>query len=263
MNSLRLELHRAFLNKNMLMSLIIGIILVIADLLLFCKDYLLQNRVLVQAWIGTNYLYAYNSIFYILFPILSCLPFGASLFNDIVSGYDKNICTKVSRNDYIISKCIATFLSGAFAVTVPVIVNLFIVAGIFPNINAERLEWMVAGATMDRNLLSEVFAYNTCLYCLSYILIDALFGGVIALVSLAITKLSGSFFTVIVVPFVLFVFQGMIMMGDSLGNWAVMGMINPQQPVCTKAYQMVIVYLIILIVSAGISILVNRKRDIL
>jgi len=263
MNTLGLELHRAFINKNMAKSLIIGIILVIADLVLFSKDYLAHDKVLVQAWIGTNYLYAYNSIFYILFPILACLPFGGSLFTDIASGYDKNICIKVSRKDYIFSKCIATFLSGAFAVTLPVFLNFFIAAGLFPNMQAERLEWMVAGATLDRNLLSGVFAYNAGLYCLIYIFIDALFGGLIALVSLAITRLSGSFFTVIVVPFVLFIFQGIVMVGDSWGNWTVMGMINPQQMVNTRWYQMIFVYLLILIVSIGTSILVNRKRDIL
>lgn len=154
-------------------------------------------------------------------------------------------------------------ISQAFAVTLPVFLNFFIAAGLFPNMQAERLEWMVAGATLDRNLLSGVFAYNAGLYCLIYIFIDALFGGLIALVSLAITRLSGSFFTVIVVPFVLFIFQGIVMVGDSWGNWTVMGMINPQQMVNTRWYQMIFVYVLILIVSIGTSILVNRKRDIL
>ena len=263
MNVLKLELNRAFVNRNMLISLFIGIILSLADIFLFSKYYLSQDMVLVQAWIGTNYFFVYNSIFFALLPILACLPFGGSLFNDIESGYDKNICIKVSRMDYISSKCIATFLSGFFAVSVPLLLDMFIVAGLFPNKQPELLCFMVGGATLDCNLFSEVFAYNASLYCLVYILTDGLFAGAIALISLAVTKLSGSFFTVVVVPFVLYIFQGLVMIGDSNGNWSVLGMINPTQQVVTRWYQMLIAYCVILIGSLIVSILYNRKRDIL
>ncbi len=263
MNILKFELNRAFFNKNMLKSLFVGLVLVIADLTLFSKYYIHQNMTLVQAWIGTDYYYAYNSIYFLLIPILACLPFGGSLFTDIVSGYDKNICIKVSRRSYIFSKCVATYLAGFFAVTFPLLLNLFLAAGIYPNYQPELLSFLVGGATTDIHLLSELFAYNVALYCLVYIFIDGLFAGAIALLSIAITRLSGSFFTVIVVPFVVYVFQGMVMLGDSFGNWSVLHMTNPIQPVITKWFQMLIAYIVILLVSLCTSILVNRKRDIL
>ena len=48
MNVLKLELNRAFVNRNMLISLFIGIILSLADIFLFSKYYLSQDMVLVR-----------------------------------------------------------------------------------------------------------------------------------------------------------------------------------------------------------------------
>lgn len=262
MRALKIEIHRAFFNKNMLSSLLMGIVIVFADLALFSKTFLSQDRVLVQAWIGTNYLYVYPVIYYTLFSIMACLPFGGSLYLDITSGYDKNICIKTSRIDYISSKCIAVFLSGAFAVAFPLFMNFFIASGLFPSMQPERLEFTVAGAVLDIHFLSEVFDYNASLYCIIYIFIDALFGGAIALVSLAITKLTGNLFTVTVIPFVLVLYQAMFMYDDNK-NWAVMEMIKPDQQVVTPWLHMLMAYILILLVSLAVSIMINRKRDIL
>ncbi|MCR4670526.1 MAG: hypothetical protein K5643_04965 [Saccharofermentans sp.] len=217
---------------------------------------------LIQAWIGTDYQFAYNEMFYILLPVLACLPYGGSLYTDIKTGYDKNICIKGSRLHYAISKGIATFLSAFFSVAIPLGLNLFIAAGLFSNYSPERLEWMNIGI-VDRNMFTTIFISNPAVYCLVYILIDGLFAGAIALTSLSLSKVVKSHFTAVVTPMVLYVLFAMFMEGNDFGNWSVLGMLNPRQYVVTKSWQMITAFLVILFINVFIIWVTSRKRDVL
>ena len=44
-----------------------------------------SNTQLIQAWIGRDYQFAFNSLFYIRLPVIACLPYGGSLYQDIPS----------------------------------------------------------------------------------------------------------------------------------------------------------------------------------
>ena len=98
------ELKRAFHGIGMKISLLLGMMVCILDLSLFYFQYGAPNgMILIQAWIGTDYQFAYNSLFYVLMPILACLPYAGSYFTDIDSGYEKNICIRTSRLSFLIA----------------------------------------------------------------------------------------------------------------------------------------------------------------
>lgn len=261
MNTVKFELFRAFHSRNFLISFLIGFVICALDLITFYIT-IGQERYLVQAWIGTDYLFAYNQMFYILLPVLACLPYGGSLYADIKTGYDKNICVKASRINYAFAKSVSVFLSGLASVCLPLATNLFIAAGIYSNYKPEGLK-ATSIPLSDIYLFAAIYDKHPAIYCLIYILIDSLFAGAMALTSLSLTIKVKSSFTAVVTPMVLFFMFDVFVDAKDYGNWSVTAMLNPRQYMHTYWYQMLIVYLVIFSFNALVITLTSRKRDIL
>ena len=104
------------------------------------------------------------------------------------------------------SKVVAAYLSAFFAVVFPLLLDLFIVAGIYPNYREERLRSLVA-APFDCHLFSEAYVVNPVLYCFIFILLAGVFGGAIALISLSISRITKNLFSTITIPFIIYIFN--------------------------------------------------------
>lgn len=269
MRVLKFELYRAFHSRAFLASLVMGLVISAADLITFYVDFgvsATKPMYLVQAWIGTNYHYVYNELFYELLPLIACLPFGGSLFTDMKTGYDKNICIKTSRQKYIIAKGTATFLTAFVSVATALGLNLFIAAGIYSNYFPELSDAMVGAGYPNRYLFSELYSINPVLYCLMFILVDSLFAGVIALTSLGISRFVKSHFTAVATPMVIYIVSSMLLFRSDdadFSNWSIQYMLNAHPVVVTAWYQMLIVFVFIMSVNAILILLFSKRRDIL
>lgn len=264
MKVVRFELYRAFHSRTFYISLVIGTVICAIDLITFSVMFLssLKGKYLIQAWIGTDYQFAYNQMFYILLSVFACLPHAGSLFTDIKTGYDKNICVKTSRINYIAAKCISVFLSGFAAVTIPLFLNFYVSAGIFPDYHAERLTALSIGLP-DTYMFVSIYNHDPALYCLLYMLIDGLFAGAIALTSLSIARAVKSHFSAVVTPMVILIIYSIMSGTKDFGNWSVIAMLNPRQYLHSYLYQMLTVYLVILFVNVAVITITSRKKDIL
>ncbi len=257
------ELRRAFDSIGTKISVLIGSIIVLLDLITFFVQYGSPGKkLLIQAWIGTDFQFAYNGLFYIVFPIIACLPFAGSYYEDIVSGYDKNICTRISRTQYMIAKCIAVYASAFACTVIPLLGNLFIVAGLYPNALPDKLDFLSAGV-IDCHRFAVLFNQHPLLYCLVFTLVDGLFAGALGLVSLAVTRVCKSQFAAVVTPFVIYIMTGVLMTGESGHSASVMEMVNPCQRYVATMAEMCTVYLFIAAVSISVIWYFGRKRDIL
>ena len=259
----KLELYRAFHSRTFAASIVIGIAICALDLITFCIQFGVGgNKYLIQAWIGTDYQFIYNDMFYLLLPVIACLPYGGSLYYDIKIGYDKNICIKVPRSKYAFAKSLAVFLSGFVSVALPLALNVFFASGLFPNYLPERLEFMSIGL-LERHLFTIICNYHPALYCLLFILIDGIFAGAIALTSLSLSRIVKSHFMAVATPMIIYIISGALMMGNDEGNWGIDSMINPNPVVTTLWYQMVIAFILVLSVNSLSIWIQTRKRDIL
>lgn len=262
MNTIKFELFRAFHSRTFVISLLIGSLICALDLITFIVMFGFNGRYLIDAWIGTDFPFAFNVMFFALLPVLACLPYGGSLFTDIKTGYDKNICVKASRLNYAFAKSVSVFLSGFVSVCLPLAVNLFIAAGLYSNYIPE---WLNSSSLClpDNYLFSEVYHAYPAIYCLIFILMDGMFAGAIALTSISLSCKVKSSFTAIVTPMVLlFMFDVFVGVKD-FGNWSVLAMLNPQQYLHFYWYQMLIVYLVIIAANIAMITITSRKRDIL
>ena len=257
------EIKRAFANAWFVLSVAIGTAIGVADCLLFVRQSGLgDDGALIQIWLGTDYQFAYNNMFYVLLPLLACLPYAMTCFSDIRTGYDRNICVRTSRLKYMSAKALVVFFSGAVAVALPLLIDLFIGAGIYPDKNPEKLTFLYAGI-IDCHMFPRLFQLHPVCYCLVFILLDAVFGGLMGLVSMCAARWSGSRFATVMGPFALYVFTGVLLEGDGNGTWSALKMVNPLQEVVTYSYQMVIMYAVFFIVPLALIYIWHRRRDIL
>lgn len=258
------ECKRGFRSSGFLISCLIGIAICILDLVIFCKMFWLDlnEKIVLQMWIGTDYQLAFNSLYYVLLPILASLPFGASYYQDIRTGYVKNVCIKISRKEYFAAKSIATFLSAQVAVMMPLLFNLILSMGIVPLRVPEKLTFLNA-SILDRSLFAKIFYTVPLLYCILFILLDGMFAGILSLYSICIAEWVESAFSAIVTPFVVYIISGVALMGDEKGNWSVMEMVNPMQRCTSRIEQLLICIVGGIVIAAIVIILKGRKKDFL
>ena len=143
-NCIRTEMWKAFHNKMMRSALLIGFILVIADLV--------QTSITVSDlgasyahspggydgcslfvnWIGVNGVTVGAVVFYAVWPFLAAMPYGWSLYEDNRSHMTNNILTRVPYSQYLTAKMAAVFVSGGIAIALPVTTDLFASAMVCP-----------------------------------------------------------------------------------------------------------------------------------
>lgn len=263
MSEFRFELRRAFRSPGFIISLLTGMALCIADIAVYSSTYRGDHTcILIKAWIGTDYAFVFNGTFYTLFPIIACLPYGASYFRDIHSGYDRNLLVRVSRKNYMISKMAVSFIMGFLAVSIPLLMDLFICAGLYPNLPPEKLQFMTAGV-LNRSMFAVIFHTKPLLYILLYIFIDGMSGGLLNLVSMAVAPYSGSVFTVTVMPFALYLAEGVAFQSLHRINLSVLELVNPLQDFPANLTVVSLMYAGILVICVCLIAMHGRKRDVL
>lgn len=263
MNIIRFEIKRAFRSKSFMLGVGIGLVVSLLDFITFRSQYgTNSDKILIQAWIGTDYQFAYNSLFYVLLPLMACLPYGGTLFKDRREGYQKNICLKVARHHYIFAKALTVFLTAFVSVTLPLFANLIVTAGLYASRQPEKLYFLTAGI-IDCNLFPILFNQYPVWYCVVYILVDGIFAGLLGLTSLLVSKWVNSYFAAVMVPFVIYILTGVLFVGEGVGTWSIMEMLNPVQRCVVFGHQVVIVGIGIVIINGIVLWYYAGKRDIL
>ena len=126
-----------------------------------------------------------------------------SFFEDIKSGYIINVCTRVEKKIYFKAKYLAVFLSGGVAVAAPLLLNLVLSSMFMPAFIPDN---GTVGTISPTTMAYEVFFTHPLVYVLMFIVIDFIFAGVIATLSLSYTYFTEHRFGVMIVPFVFYFF---------------------------------------------------------
>ncbi len=214
---LKIEISRAFKNKALIFSLIIGTAIASAQILFRViplskeiDEYLFYNKPMAHigwlfcAWIGGNLASPENYLFYLLLPMLATIPFADSFYCDRKSGYIKNVFIRAKKSHYYISKYIATFISGGIAIFIPLLTNLAISSLILPSM----LPQASAGffAVNNTSMWGELFYTHPYIYIFLYMIIDFIFGGLFATISLVVGFIAEQRFIALISPFIIYLF---------------------------------------------------------
>ncbi|SES05864.1 hypothetical protein SAMN05443377_1503 [Propionibacterium cyclohexanicum] len=135
---------------------------------------------LYQNWLGYDMSGAASLLFLFLMPLLACLPYGTSLFDDRRRGYDINVVSRVSRTQFYLAKAAAVFAAGGVAVVFPLAIDLVATASFLPAIRPEVTNYGIP----ETGMWSALFFAHPLIYVLSYIAVNFLWGGTIAMLAM-------------------------------------------------------------------------------
>lgn len=213
---LRLEYRRLLKSKILYMALGMNILIVLMQIFSETVPYsgetmkiVLYPLSLFEKWIGGEKSSVYSMLYFMLTPLIAAIPYGGSFQEDVRTGYIKNICTRGRKKDYLKAKYIVTFSTGLISV-IPLLLNFLITAMILPAVlpQASTGFYSVGAASM----LGELFYTQPYLYLLFWLVLDIVFYGLIATISLVVVFFSEYVYVAILAPFL----ACMILFGISL-----------------------------------------------
>ncbi len=220
---LQIELKKAFSNKLFWITLLLGLVIVsisayqnINGYFEFANDMQMRqesdpetvfnpiNQVftLYNSWIGAEVFMPMNSLYYLLLPLLASLAYGWSYFTEKKSGYVKNVVTRIDKKKYYLAKYIAVFLAGGAVVAIPLLVNVLTVACVVPAYQPDIYYQIYYN--MYQHYLAWMFYSMPALYVIYVMVLDFVFAGLIAVLSLALTFFVNNRFAVVLLPMLFF-----------------------------------------------------------
>ena len=218
--TIHVEMKKALQSRMLKLSLLLGFVFATMSFLYNYdnyKEFLLNIQLydlpagddpaygmcsLYNSWIGGEPFSLGYLLFFTLMPILAAIPYADSLCTESVSGYSRNVIMKVGWKAYLTAKSCAAFLTGALVIFLPLLYNFILTACVIPAIRPTRiyaLKYVNASGTM----WSVMFYKHPLIFVILYLLLDLLFGGIFALMSLAVGAFVRRRMIAIAVPYIL------------------------------------------------------------
>lgn len=161
---------------------------------------MIEIRSLYKCWMGADW-QSFGSIgFSYLLPLFAALPYGWSYFVENKSGYQKYLMVRGGKRNYFICKYLATFLSGGLVILIPLVYNFLLVAMFVPAIKPD-VHYLIYYGISYGTMWSGLFYECPLLYDILYILLDFVFAGLFACMSLACAMILHNRITISVLPF--------------------------------------------------------------
>ncbi len=271
MNNIKMELREAFKNYGFKISLILGlglsiwqyfqytIIPIFFTYNLYTPKY---PKNLFDSWMGANFSQLPVFLFFLLLPIIASLPYSTSYLDDLNSGMIKNRILKSTRNKYFTAKYFATFLSGATAVILPLLINFLLTAMTLPAlkpINSTHLYGI-----FPRMMWAELFYTNPFLYTFGYLIIIFIFSGLIAALSLPFSFFIKNKIAILLTPFLIYIFLYAFFNTLNAEKFSPYNFLPPSQPIYYISFGIILAEAVILLL-AEIYFFIYRgaKNDVL
>lgn len=167
------------------------------------RNPLLAATTLYNRWIGAEWMTSLSSLYFFIFPLAAAIPYGLSLYQERRSGYMAQMILRETRGKYLREKFIAVFLSGGLVITVPVILNIMLVALYFPAYTPD-LNLDIYYAVQPFSFGSRLFYEIPWLYLCVRVALIFWYGGVAASISMAATFFTRNRFVILFSPILFF-----------------------------------------------------------
>lgn len=208
-----IELKKALRSTNVRVILLIGFLLAVCQTVYFRFFYYpgcmslyqdalngaktagyIQPPVISQGCLGMDYTSFWEHFFYLILPLLASVPWADSYYQEKRSGYLKMVYTKSSRMKYLLSKYAAVFCLGAVAVAFPLMLSIYFSALYLPAQPLDQV--MLQSSIANYTLWGNIFYENPLHYMFRYIILDSIYGGLFAGVSLLLSIFVRKRFTI-------------------------------------------------------------------
>jgi hypothetical protein len=241
---LRAELTRAFISRNFLIALILGLILLgigIHDYYPgYFTDYAAHQEAIAAGqfdpyiantfdfflWARRNFILTYTV------PLIVVLPFAASFTSERTSKYLQLIVSRSGRSRYIVSKFVANALAGGMVLALSAIVIYAFLSLILP----EGLPVPHPQARIPpQNPFDELYRQDTALFVWTRIGISFIFGLTYASLGMLASLFTENRFIALAAPFIFYIGLTFIMTLLNLVRWMPAAAYNPQLAASSSA----------------------------
>ena len=221
---LKIECERAFTGNGFKLALLIGCLLMVwhyfDQVAPMGKGYLHlletdpYNKLwqdnypgeLYDLWLGVHeFMNTQGRIFYLILPMLSALPFADSYFADAKDGFLRSVCTRTRRLHYFAAKYIAVFLSAFTVIAVPLLLDLLLGMLAFP-LMPPLPPATTFTALRETDTLPWLYYNMPVVFVLVFTFFAGLFGGLLAALALAFSRILNYRFLVLLAPFIVYLF---------------------------------------------------------
>lgn len=235
---IKIEISRAFNNTLFWIALLIGCAISVSHIITSVVPMLQYMDNIVQIGrfphsvftkvLGSEGMSLETVLFYYILPIIAVIPFADSFYTDRKSGYIKNVFIRTKKTNYFVGKYIAVFLSAGVVVCIPLLLNVFFTAAILPSaMPVPELQGLFP--IFNFRMWSGIYYSNPYLYIFLYIMLDAVFAGVLALISLSATYFVSNRFMVLLTPFIIYILLHTIATLTRTSNIDLMMMLQADQ----------------------------------
>ncbi len=260
----RIEFNRAFYNKAMLISLLLGCGLSIwhfLDYIWPIREFVLSSEYPLSSfdrWLGGESYSFQSSLYYLVLPILCALPYSASWVFDYSTGYAGQLIVRNSHNGFVRVKYLMAFLSGAFVAVFPLLFDFCLTNLYIPAICPQKGYGL--SPIVDYGIWAGYYYTHPLLYLLAYLTLDGVFFGLLNTLSFTVSNFNRNRFFVKFVPFLVYILLYAI--GNSLGYFAMCpaGFLTPSQRFVTT-WPWIIGYIVFLLLSCGASIYYTERQE--
>ena len=215
LSTLRADIYKLRHSRGLYFSLFVGLIICIINLIITINEQHYSMEMLQKyenmkniyypitvsnSALGINNYAFTTSIFFTILPILAALPFGLALFTEKKNGYINFCLTRTKSSHYYMSKIIVAFIGGSLTCGAILIFSIILNSAFVSSAPPEVITALFPVA-YDNTYYLDFYLNYPVLFMLFYTMIDMLYAGWLAVLSVLATFIFDYRITVLVFPF--------------------------------------------------------------
>lgn len=264
-NELKVEFQRAYNSYGFQFAFFVGISIAIFHfifMILPLKDNVLLGDYPLSVfgkWLCGEDSSFFPTLYYFTVPILIALPNAGTYKADLATGYIRNVLSRTARKNYFVTKYIVTFFIGGFIAVFPMILNFLLTATILPAVIPQASTGYFP--IFSYSMLGDLYYSHPYVYLCIYMVINFVFFGCLATLSLLAAYICEKLFTTILAPFIIYLFVYAV---TQLTGWHILcpfGFLRPSQPIPTNG-AVVLIEILCMCLAGGVYYYVGKKKDI-
>ncbi len=242
---IKFELHRAFHNRMFVIALTIGCVITLAHVFITTvPEFLGQSEArelygsknayplsLFNSWIGGGSSDLEINLYFLLLPLLICIPHADTFFSDRSSSYLRNIALRSELKGYFAAKIISIFLSAGCVAVIPLVLNLAVVAMIVPAFQPIPATGMFT--ISELSMMDTLFYQEPFIYLLLFLTLIFMLSGLLSLLVIPFSYIIANKTLVMLSPFALCAFLDFLLILGSfeLATFSPLRILRPDQPI--------------------------------
>lgn len=233
---IKIELKRAFHNVSFFIvlgiAMGIGIWHFVQNVWIW-RDYVYAGSYPLSAfgngkWLGGDNASLQPTLYFLILPILCAIPYGKTFYFDIRSGFMDQLITRGKKKEYLAAKFIVAFLSGAVIAVLPLVFDFLLTGTVLPAVIPQR--GMGIFPITEGDLMAELFYTKPFVYLILYLLLDAVFFGLINIISIWAVNFVSNGFWIVLMPFLSYLFVFCMLQFVDQERFAPIAFLRPSQP---------------------------------